>query len=239
MPGVKCPHCGVHTVNEPAVKQLVVTTADEPIPRPIDANVWFMVNEISVVTCRACNEDFLTKGEQAIWPLSITRAPEGVPEKVGEAYEDARLCYASGGNIGALLAARTALERLEHDKGVSSYKELSEKQIITPALYGAADQLRLWANVAAHDDIDTGTFDAQEVGDILDYLRLVLESVYTHQARVDKFVSRTKELEAQGLCSCISPSTRQMELANNPSAVRRGVTEIGEWRRVRPYTHNV
>ena len=197
MPGVKCPHCGVHTVNEPAMKIVPATPIDEGLPPLIYANLAIAFNNIAVVTCKSCEEDFLTSGVRAIWPQSRIPAPEGVPEKVGEAYEDARLAHAAGANIGALLAARTALGRLMRDKNVGSYKALSEKQLIPATLYGAADQLRLWANVAAHDDIEPGTFDAQEVGDILEYLRLVLESVYTYQAQVDKFVSRTKELEAR------------------------------------------
>ena len=95
------------------------------------------------------------------------------------------------------MAARTALIRFLRDKNASSFKELVEKQIITPAIYGGVDQLRLWAAVAGHDDIDVEAFDAQEVEDILDYLATALEAAYTHQARVDKFAGRTKQLHSQ------------------------------------------
>ena len=93
------------------------------------------------------------------------------------------------------MAARVSLERFLRDKQASNFKELVEKRVITPAIYGGVDQLRLWATVAGHDDIDTDTFDDQEVEDILDYLATALESAYTHQARVDKFVHRTQELK--------------------------------------------
>ena len=72
-----------------------------------------------------------------------------------------------------------------------------EQRIITPALYGGVDQLRLWAAIAGHDDIEVDTFSDQEVKDILDYLATVLEAVYTHQARVDEYVRRTQELKDQ------------------------------------------
>ena len=137
------------------------------------------------------------KEQRAVWPLASPPAPHSVPEKVKEAYEDARLAHAAGANIGALMAARTALERFLRDKQARNFKELVEKQIITPAIYGGVDQLRLWAAVAGHDDIEVDTFDAQEVEDILDYLATALEAAYTHQARVDKYVRRTKSLKRQ------------------------------------------
>ena len=104
---------------------------------------------------------------------------------------------AAGAKIGALMAARTALLRLLRDKEVANFKQLVEQQIITPAIYGGVDQLRLWAAIAGHDDIGVDTFDDREVEDILDYLGTALEAVYTHQARVDEYVQRTKELKDQ------------------------------------------
>ena len=95
------------------------------------------------------------------------------------------------------MAARTALNRFLRDKQASNFKELVDKQLITPAIYGGVDQLRLWAGIAGHDDIGVDTFDDQEVEDILDYLATALEAAYTHQARVDEYVRRTKELQTE------------------------------------------
>ena len=93
------------------------------------------------------------------------------------------------------MAARTTLIRFLRDKQAENFKELVDKQVITPAIYGGVDQLRLWAAIAGHDDIEIDAFDDQEVEDILDYLATALEAAYTHQARVDGFVRRTKELK--------------------------------------------
>ena len=136
-------------------------------------------------------------GPRVVWPLTSLPAPDSVPEKVKEAYEDARRAHAAGANIGALMAARVSLERFLRDKQASNFKELVERQVITPAIYGGVDQLRLWATVAGHDDINVDTFDDQEVEDILNYLGVALEAAYTHQARVDSFVRRTQELKTQ------------------------------------------
>ena len=190
MNGVKCPHCGAYTVNEP-------TQAKHP--HDLNPNMLLSLAGICIVKCRACTQEFVSMigSQQVLWPLTSPKAPDGVPEKVKEAYEDARLAHAAGAKIGALMAARTALFRLLRDKEVSNFKQLVGEQIITPAIYGGVDQLRLWAAIAGHDDIDVDTFDDQEVEDILDYLGTALEAIYTHQARVDKYVQRTKELQDQ------------------------------------------
>ena len=190
MNGVKCPHCGAYTVNEP-------TQAN--YPNDSNPNMLLSLSGICIVKCRACMREFVSVigSQQVLWPLTSPKAPDGVPEKVKEAYEDARLSHAAGAKIGALMAARTALFRLLRDKEVSNFKQLVGEQIITLAIYGGVDQLRLWAAIAGHDDIDVDTFDDQEVEDILDYLGTALEAVYTHQARVDKYVQRTKELQDQ------------------------------------------
>ena len=194
MVSVKCPRCNTYTTNQPVVVERKVNPVDRG-RHPIVAYCPIQVRGISVVECGACAQYFVAEGQRAVWPLASPQAPDSVPEKVKEAYEDARRAHAAGANIGALMAARTALHRFQRDKKAANFKELVEKQVITPAIYGGVDQLRLWAAVAGHDDIDVDAFDAQEVEDILDYLATALEAAYTHQARVDKYVRRTKELQ--------------------------------------------
>lgn len=183
MASMKCPRCNAFTPYEPV---------------PLGNGYSLYANDMSIVECMACSGLFVVDGRRPVWPLTCPPAPHGVPEKVKEAYEDARLAYAAGAKIGALMAARTTLIRFLRDKNASNFKELVDRQIITPAIYGAVDQLRLWADVVGHEDIDTDTFDAQEVEDILDYLATALEQAYTHQVRVDSFVQRTKQLKDKG-----------------------------------------
>ena len=194
MKSVKCPRCNAYTANEPLVVESNVDPVDRRL-KPVKAYCPLRISRVSVVGCGACGQFFIVEGERAVWPLTSPPAPDSVPEKVKEAYEDARRAHAAGANIGALMAARTALLRFQRDKEAANFKELVEKQVITPAIYGGVDQLRLWAAVAGHDDIEVDAFDDQEVEDILDYLATALEAAYTHQARVDKYVRRTKELQ--------------------------------------------
>ena len=194
MASVKCPYCGVLTVNTPIVVQREVNPVNRT-KTPLEALYPLTVGNVSIVDCGSCERYFVVEGLRAVWPLTSSPAPDNVPEKVKEAYEDARLSHAAGAKIGALMAARTALVRFLRDKQAGTFKELVDKQVITPAIYGGVDQLRLWAAIAGHDDIDIDAFDDQEVEDILDYLATALEAAYTHQARVDGFVQRTKELK--------------------------------------------
>ncbi len=196
MGSVKCPHCGAYTTNEPVVVKRTVTPTKRNFS-PLEARFSLVAGVMSIVQCGGCVELFVVKGQQPVWPLTSSPAPDDVPEKVREAYEDARLAHAAGANIAALMAARTALIRFLRDKAADSFKELVDKKIITPAIYGGVDQLRLWAAIAGHDDIGPDTFDRQEVEDILDYLATALEAAYTHQARVNRFVHRTTELKDQ------------------------------------------
>ena len=192
---VKCPNCGAHTAAEPTVVAGVVVPVEYSSANPIVASYPLTGDGISILTCMACTRHIVVAFGRAVWPLASPKAPASVPEKVKEAYEDARLAHAAGANIGALMAARTALVRLQRDKQVKNLKELVDQQVITPSFYKGVDQLRLWAAIAGHDDIDTSTFGAQEVEDILDCLATVLETVYTVPARVDKFINRTEELK--------------------------------------------
>jgi hypothetical protein len=70
-----------------------------------------------------------------------------------------------------------------------------DQHIITPALYGCADQLRLWADVVGHDDIAPDAVAEEDAEVIIEYLKTVLEAVYTHPATAARLAAKTKELK--------------------------------------------
>ena len=153
---------------------------------------------LSLVECGGCEKDFLILNNRAVWPLSVPPTPEGVPPKVGEAYKDSRTALAAGAPIAGIMAARTTLIRMLREQGVSQFKELVDKQVLTPTLYGGADQIRGWAGVIGHDDIEVDELQRAELEDLLDYMATVLEAVYTQPARVARFARRTGELKQGG-----------------------------------------
>lgn len=205
--GVRCPRCQAATApTAMALKGDVITEFIGDSYRWVPGIYNLETKgdpQIKIVTCQSCGGIVVvvideTRGTAtAVWPLGVPKVPEGVPPKIGEAYADARLALAAGSKIGALMAGRTTLTRLLRDKGAKNYKELEERKILTPGLYGGADQLRLWAGIIGHDDIDLGALDGQEVLDVLDYLGTILQAVYTHQAIVDRLAARTKQLQAK------------------------------------------
>jgi hypothetical protein len=175
----------------------------------IDGTYWLHkenpgVERLALLKCGRCSLnyvaywDFHDQHGETLWPLLVPSVPDAVPDRVAEAFRDALIAQAAGSKIGALMAGRATLERMLRDKGASGYKEMVEKGIITHALYGVADQLRLWASVAGHTSIPLENFSPEEVQLVLDYLRTVLEAAYSHQAAADRFVAKTKALKAQG-----------------------------------------
>lgn len=158
--------------------------------------------KLAVVSCGACGEDFVARDHggrtEALWPLSVPPLPEHLPPKIAEAYQDARLALAADARIGALMAGRTALIRVLRNKEASTFRQLVERGIITQALYGGADQLRLWANIVGHEDVEVETLEHEEVTTVLDYLGIVLEAIYTHQGTVNLLVAKTEELKDKG-----------------------------------------
>ena len=151
---------------------------------------------LTIVQCGGCNEDFVVFRGRAVWPLSVPPTPEGVPPKVAEAYKDARTALAAGAPIAAVMSARTTLYRMLHEQKVSQFKELVP-DVLTKTLYGGADQVRGWADVAGHGDIDVDEFKPAELDVLLDYMATVLEAVYTQPAKVAGFAQRTRELEGK------------------------------------------
>ena len=200
---VQCPRCQAWTPLEPNwVEGEVIRDRGAGVTDRIQATYPLAPPRRPrplIVDCGGCGNLFFAledySGGKAVWPLAVPACPEDIQEKVAEAYKDARLAFAAGSKIGALLAGRTTLIRLLRDKKASQFKDLIDRNIITPALYGGADQLRLWASMVGHDDVPVDALDEKDVEDILDYLATMLESVYTHQAKVDRFASRTKELK--------------------------------------------
>ena len=102
-------------------------------------------------------------------------------------------CLFVGGNIGAVLAARMALIRMLRNLkplGISKFKDMADKGIITAPLYGAADQVRLWADEIGHEEILEESVDDEDIVVLMEHLTKVLETVYSHQEVVDHLKAR-------------------------------------------------
>ena len=187
---VKCTHCGAHTANIPIWRLAHMTEFGDPGSEMVSGS-------IQVVECAACAEEILVEiaSGKAVWPLTADRAPEDVPSVVGEAYHDAMLALAAGSKIGSLLAMRAMCERLLRERGVKKFSQLACKGLITPAHYGVLDQNRLWANVFGHEDIETDRLDLAQIAELFQFVRTILETIYTQPRAAERFAELTKEFE--------------------------------------------
>ena len=193
---VKCTHCGAHTANNPIWRTAYIDLGGE-------ATAQMISNNIQVVECAACAEEILVEisTSKAVWPLAADSAPEDVPSVVGEAYHDAMLALAAGSKIGALMAMRAMGDRLLRERCVDTFSQLACKGVITPAQYGVLDQNRLWANVFGHKNIPTDRIDLVQIAELFQFVRTILETIYTQPKATERFVELTKEFQQDDLPS--------------------------------------
>jgi len=111
---------------------------------------------------------------------------------------DAKLAHSVGSITGAIMSARTAVERIQRQKKVGSLTDLWAKEQLSPALFDAANEPRLWANATAHDDFDPTEITAEHVGDLLGFLDQVLDMVYLMPKRLDRAAEARKGIGQVG-----------------------------------------
>lgn len=89
---------------------------------------------------------------------------------------------------------RMTLIALQRQQEVSSLKELKEKEVISGLQYGQADQVRLWANMVAHEDIPESIV-SEDSEQLLTYLESLLDDVYVKPARLTVLSQKRKQLK--------------------------------------------
>ena len=188
--GVKCTYCGTQTANYPVWKN-----ADSPEDGVFGTTMRW--GGIQLVDCAACALTIVVdvSDRKVVWPLVAERPPKGVPPVVEEAYRDAMLSLAAGSKIGALMSMRTMGSRLLRDIGLSKFSQLAGKGVITQSQYVALDQNRLWANVFGHEDVPTGQIDLSDIAELFQFVRTILETIYTQPKIADRFAEMTKRFE--------------------------------------------
>ncbi len=159
--------------------------------RQVTALCPINVRGLKVVRCGFCREYMVVTKKGVVWPPPVSPVSKVIPEKIAEAYTDVLRGHTSGARLGALLSARTTLYRLMHDMGVSRLDDLLEQGHITSAASDGVNQIRRLANIAAHEDIDTGMFSNDDVSRVLEFLRRVLDTVYTEPHRARQLASIT------------------------------------------------
>jgi hypothetical protein len=204
---VRCPHCGCTVRNEPVRNQGSVFTLTgirvtgelnselgivKAAPQPLYVSYPIRSMQYSVVRCEECNREFVVENvpPNVTWPNRKVEISTDVPEPIRSAVKNAKQAHAVGAELAALLAARTALTRLQREQSSASLKELFESGKITRILYGQADELRLWANMVGHEDVEPDQPSGEDVEHLLGYLDLIIEAVYLQPAKLQSLQTK-------------------------------------------------
>ncbi len=83
-----------------------------------------------------------------------------------------------------MLAARTALIRMQGERQVKNLKDLVAQGKLSPSLYQQADEVGLWANSVGHEELPVDSPEPADVDQLLEYARVVLNAVYVEPARL-------------------------------------------------------
>jgi len=121
-----------------------------------------------------------------------------VPDLIAEAASEAWACYSIRQLRAATLMARTTVEAICKDQGitkgnlVSKIDALYTENKISQHTKEAAHEIRDIGNDSAHGDLDA-PLNEEMCADILSFMDSMLEEVYQRPAKLNRFrASRTK-----------------------------------------------
>jgi hypothetical protein len=155
-----------------------------------------------LMSCRRCaiqilavvpKEGYLPT--KAVWPLPDTQVSTDVPEPVRSAVVDAKLAHAAGSKTGAIMSARTCVERVQRRESAKSLTELWETKGLPKSLFDTANEPRLWGHVVAHDDFDPESVTDEQVKDLLSFLDVFLDMLYVTPAKLERARSSRREIK--------------------------------------------
>lgn len=147
----------------------------------------------ALIQCNGCATDMLAlipeedyKKPKVVWPLPGLSISDDVPEPVRSAVLDGKRAYAADSTTGAVMSIRTAIERIQRREKVKSLSDLWETRSLPKSLFDSANEPRLWGHVVAHDDFDPAAVTGQHVHDLLDFVDLLLDTLYVTPARLER-----------------------------------------------------
>ena len=129
------------------------------------------------------------------WALDVRNYPEEWPDEVGRYWLQARRNILSENWDAVAVMARSALQLALRNKNASGNSlkqeidDLAEKGILAPIMKEWADQIRLLGNESAHPD-PAQVIDPQDARDIVEFLRFLLEYLYTFPHQIQQYRNR-------------------------------------------------
>jgi hypothetical protein len=138
------------------------------------------------LTADLADEERITWFPKRVQGSAFPDVPEDIAGVASEAYQ----CHSIDALRGAVMLARTVVEAVAKDKGItkgtlaSKIGEMADQQLIRPTIRSAADEIRVIGNDMAHGDLGepVAREDAEE---ILELMSAVLTEVYELPARLE------------------------------------------------------
>ena len=97
--------------------------------------------------------------------------------------------------IGCLMLCRTALIALQRNRNVSQLVDLKDKGVISETLYKQADEVRLWANVVGHENINPEMVNKEDTEQLIIYVESLLDAMYVQPNRLAVLTNKRKEMQ--------------------------------------------
>jgi predicted nucleic-acid-binding Zn-ribbon protein len=148
-------------------------------------------NRYRIVKCLQCREEMIVVNDippAVVHPISANddpAVPKELPENIRRALFEAKKAHAIRLETASLLAARTALIRMQRHQECKGIDELASKGVITRFLAAQAHEIRLWANVAGHDDVPSDVPAPEDVEQLIGFLDVLLDTIYVQPARLE------------------------------------------------------
>lgn len=201
MATIRCPHCECQIPLTPKMAAGQIYTwagmrvrgeIDEEgavVKQTVDRNLtgYYQLDgsNYRIVGCIECSKEFVVQKwpPVVVSPLPRISAPSEMPDDIRRVFLEAKMAHAAGAETAAILAARTALIRMQREQE-SNIDKLAEDRKITRLLAHQANELRLWANVAGHDELPAEIPSPEDVGQLLQYLGELFDTLYVQPARL-------------------------------------------------------
>ena len=199
---IRCPHCNVQVPLNPSRSNGSVYTAGGVVVKgaldinsgivmphggtPLQVYYPLVGNAYMIASCADCSKEFVVLREDTtvIWPLPQIQAQEEIPEEVRKALIEAKTAHAVRADIASLLAARTALIRMQRREKCSKINELADQGKITRLLADQANEVRLWANAMGHDEVAPDAPSRDDVEQLLEFMDLLFDTLYVQPEKL-------------------------------------------------------
>lgn len=152
-----------------------------------------------------CDEYFEGLDADIEWlPATVLgRRFEDVPSFIGDAASEAYACYSIRSYRAAILLARSVVEAVAKDRGVTDgplvekIDALEAQRVISPLMKDTAHAIRVVGNEMAHGDF-VAAVDEEECDDVLNFMSALLDAVYQQPAKLTRFREQRERRRSEG-----------------------------------------